>query len=139
MIRKQKTTVTVIQVSKILGMYIWHRAVTLLYCDCTSGWKSAHRTFAKNMTAPVIHKAWRLTNLTKKEPSLLRLFKIVRKLVGAYPIFNMAYRLMNIHLLKNPCPLRSFSASADDRLQNGKSSVNSSNCWSSLIWHNSVN
>ena len=33
----------------------------------------------------------------KKEPSLLRLNKVVRKLVRTYLIFNMADRLMNIH------------------------------------------
>ncbi len=34
---------------------------------------------------------------------------------------------------KRFCPLWSFSASADDRLQIGKSSVNSRNCLSSLV------
>ncbi len=47
----------------------------------------------KNLERPVIHKA----QYKKKEPSVLRLFKIVRMLARTDPIFNMADRLMNIH------------------------------------------
>ncbi len=52
----------------------------------------------KNIPAPS-NSQGRATHesIKKKEPSLLRLFKIVHKLVRADPIFSMADRLMNIH------------------------------------------
>ena len=66
--------------------------MTPLYCRDRSAF-----ALMKTWQLPVIHKAQRLKNLTKKEPSLLKL-KIVRIYIRTYPIFNMADRLMNIQL-----------------------------------------
>ncbi len=71
-------------------------------------------------------------NLTKKEPSLLRLSKIVRIYVGTYPIFNIANRFMNFQLQKKVMPCTTILC---QWLQIGKSSANSRNCRSSLVWY----
>ncbi len=49
----------------------------------------------------------------------MRLFRIVRKVVGTYNIFNMADRLMNIQLQKSPALYDHSLPAVDDWLHIG--------------------
>ncbi len=53
----------------------------------------------------------------------MRLFKIVRKLIHTYPIFNMADQVMNIQLQKGSALYDHSFPAADDWRHIGKSSV----------------